>query len=466
MRYSTRGLYIAAMILASASFMVWSGCLDKDKDERELEARIIHSAPVVDLSFSPDGMVLASASQDDTVRLLDVAQLHQNFELGSESNVVPEELPMSPLVGHGYGFTAVDFSPLGSNLAAAFTDVVAGDVIRVWNLLTGERIAQLDGLSGPVEALAYGMDPATLASGGGYRYNAGDMYLWDLGEGGSPMDLGEGLGPVHDVEFSPDGRMLATAWDDGVIRIWDTQTWEPIYTLSTGDHVPHALAFYPYGNYLASAGDDSGPGFDGHGGVVRIWDLDDGTLDSAYDMGILPIHALQYSPDGSLLAIGGEEHRIHIVYSWNGTTAFTLRGHTNTVNDVEFSVNGQILASCSDDWFIRFWYVGDVVGHTCDDGIDNDWDGWVDEDDPDCANGDRESGFGETACNDNADNDDDGYIDSADPGCEDGFDDSEQDDEADAGPDAGEPDGGEPDAGGDPDAGTEPDAGGSPDGGK
>lgn len=54
----------------------------------------------------------------------------------------------------------------------------------------------------------------------------------------------------------------------------------------------------------------------------------------------------------------------------------------------------------------------------CDNALDDDGDGWVDGDDPDCENGDTEIGFGSTECNDGEDNDGDGAFDCEDPDCE------------------------------------------------
>ncbi len=61
----------------------------------------------------------------------------------------------------------------------------------------------------------------------------------------------------------------------------------------------------------------------------------------------------------------------------------------------------------------------------CLDGLDNDGDGWVDQDDPDCSVEDDELGLGDTQCNDGVDNDEDGLIDAQDPDCVLGLDDSE-----------------------------------------
>ena len=58
----------------------------------------------------------------------------------------------------------------------------------------------------------------------------------------------------------------------------------------------------------------------------------------------------------------------------------------------------------------------------CHDNIDNDNDGWIDSDDPDCKNGVIELGFSGIQCNDNYDNDRDGKVDRADPNCESGND--------------------------------------------
>ena len=61
----------------------------------------------------------------------------------------------------------------------------------------------------------------------------------------------------------------------------------------------------------------------------------------------------------------------------------------------------------------------------CTDGIDNDGDGWLDSDDPDCSTGDAEVAYSTNECNDMIDNDSDGLVDAEDPECEDAFDDDE-----------------------------------------
>jgi hypothetical protein len=82
---------------------------------------LTHTAPVWDVAFSPDGKLLATASADETVQLWDVAT----------GNLLGE-----PLTGHTKEVIAVDFSPQGNLLASASVD----KTVRLWDVKTGNHM--------------------------------------------------------------------------------------------------------------------------------------------------------------------------------------------------------------------------------------------------------------------------------------------------------------------------------------
>src|SRR4051794_11884568 len=68
-----------------------------------------------------------------------------------------------------------------------------------------------------------------------------------------------------------------------------------------------------------------------------------------------PVRTLAFSPDGSLLASGGEDRHIRI---WDAATyrlRRTLEGHGDTVNGLAFAPSGALLASASADHTVRLW---------------------------------------------------------------------------------------------------------------
>ncbi len=155
---------------------------------------------------------------------------------------------------------------------------------------------------------------------------------------------------VTAIAFSPDGKTLATASEDGTVRMWDVFTRAPTgNTLVGHSGTVQALAFSPDGKTLATGGDDK---------TVRRWDAaTHAPLGKPFAEHTDSVRAVAYSPDGKTLATAGQ-----LVFLCDANTLKIVGDPLVTsglVGTLAYSPDGEILITASNDNIVRLWDITD-----------------------------------------------------------------------------------------------------------
>ena len=332
-----------------------------------------HSNSIRSVVFSPDGKLLVTSGQDQKANvwetatwtvvrsLVDLPQPVLGSAISRDGKLLALALGGSPSGGNDGGVWIYDLDTLGTRV-------------------------ELSGLKTTVWSVAFSPDGKTLAA-----CNGRSLRLWDptTGEPRSTLDVPHA---VRVLAFSPDGKLLLSAGKEsagangkpaqGVTTVWDLSTLRPKATIKGHGELILGASFSPDGRLLAT-GSVAAP-------EVRVWEVaklpavttlvaksaasapnrsvstkgssasfverpspaNQGSSDSV-------TLALAYSPDGRMLALGGEDKMILLRDAATGEVLKTLSGHTDIVAGLAFSPDSQTLASASYDKTVRLW---DVAG--------------------------------------------------------------------------------------------------------
>lgn len=168
--------------------------------------------------------------------------------------------------------------------------------------------------------------------------------------------LPDSPGSVHATAYSPDGKALAVAYDDGTIGLWDLATDERTGTLEGHKGPVWSVAFSPDGATLVSGA--GVPGKDDLPGEVKLWDVAAEAEKAVLDGHVGPVYAVAFSPDGRTIASAGSDKTARL---WDRAAArkrFTLIGHSDAIRSLAFRPDGKTLATGSLDGTVRLWDPG------------------------------------------------------------------------------------------------------------
>ncbi len=330
-----------------------------------------HTDEVYSLVFNPDGRTFAGIGGDSTILLWDA--------------VTGEHL--QTITRHTRSVSSISFNPDGNRLATAGNadrGTIGDKIIRIWNVHSEDlqstfKVPLAQWIEGDIrifaDAISYSPDGKTLASAS----EDGTIRLWDVEAEKPRATTFEGLKGLQTDEplqeysidgfvlaYSPDGKTLATSsrffpFDrDTTIQLWDAVTCKHKTTLTTeGCGTILSIAFSPDSRILA--GGDSLASADG-GGNVYLWDVSNGELKTTLTgHREIYVYSVAFSPDGRTLASGARYGEDGEVYLWDvisGECKASVNG-LKGVSSVAFSPDGSVLAVGGKD--VTLWDVHKIL---------------------------------------------------------------------------------------------------------
>ncbi|KAI9435551.1 WD40-repeat-containing domain protein [Lactarius indigo] len=310
--------------------IIWS----VESGEKVLGPLEYHRDWIYGIAYSPNGLYLATASDDYTVVIWDVASGERVFQ---------------GLTGHGGYLRCVNWSSDSKKVVTAALD----NLIRVFDVETGTLVCEpLSGHKSTLTSVAFRSfsssdEPEVVSDSDIFKLSQ------RLGQFSPHVSSDElSIVQIHSISISPANDCIASGSDDGQVVVMDVVTGD--YKLGFQPHTDwiRCVTYSPDGSKIATCSDDC---------TISIWNAVDGErFLGPFDDHTKAVLSIAFSPGGNFLISGSEDSTIrswdlHPLFSKLNNPLITYRGHKSAVNAVAYARGGSLIVSGSSDAEIAVW---------------------------------------------------------------------------------------------------------------
>lgn len=283
------------------------------------------------LAFAPDGKSVVTAGEDGVVRTWSAADGSglENYQ------------------GHTGAVKAVALVAGAVVSAGSDGKLIVWDSQPEWKLV--RTIGSSTGtspLTGRVNTLAFSPDGKTLASGSGEPSRSGELKLWDAATGALVKEFkGAHSDTVQSVDFSGDGKLLATGGADRFVKAWTVADTKLVKAFEGHTHQVLGVTLKRDGRIIASAGADN---------AVKVWSLVTGEVVRSIQGFSKEATSINHVGVGDQFLATGGDGKVRLINEGGGD-ARTFAGATDFMYSAAATPDGKVVIAGGQDGVLRVW---------------------------------------------------------------------------------------------------------------
>ena len=289
-----------------------------------------------------DGRYAVTADASGTLRVWNAVD-------GAAIDVLPGTQP---------GLTAASMKAAATTVLMATADnrIVARSAFPEWQMTAALGGSEDGGESVFVDrvvSLAFSPDGSMLAAGGGEASRSGQLTIWNVADATLVREFPDAHSDtVYGLEFSADGKFLASAAADKFVKVFNVASGEFVRAFEGHTHHVMDVSWKGDGTALASAGADN---------AIKVWNVETGEQSRTIATYTRQVTSLQFVGLQDLFVSSSGDKRVFFHTASNGQPAREFKGNTDYVYRAATTPDGKLVVSGGEDGSVRVWNAADAA---------------------------------------------------------------------------------------------------------